>query len=107
YPSVPVRCMAPLGSWLIRPFDTPRNSATPAADRRERSKDEGDQHLGRALVLRIGLREAAGHETFLRDRAVGEVRPDQYDHDQPVEADRDRRADHREDDARVDRVADA
>ena len=70
------------------------------------SEDKGDQHFRGLLVLRIGTGEEPGHIALLHEGAVDEVPADQCHGDQPPDADGDRRADHRQQDAGVNRVPD-
>src|SRR6516165_3365847 len=73
---------------------------------RSQSEDVRDEYLRGALVGRVGGGKELGHGAFLDDGADEEVGADDRDRDQPVGADRYRRADHAKNDAAVDGVAD-
>src|SRR4029077_6296752 len=97
----------PTSSPASSPKPKPRWSLPESSRRPDRRlEDEGHEHLGRAPVHRVVVWELLGHVALLDRRAVEEVDTGQHHGGQPQPAQRHRRAGTRDQDARVDRVAD-
>src|SRR5215469_6578253 len=69
--------------WLPPPGSAPSWMTTDASGVDQQLEDEGDQHLRRPLVGRVGVRKALCHVALLHDGAVDEVGAEQCNSNHP------------------------